>query len=282
MAARVAVYAIGDNKRSRAIAEAMACGIRLSDDVVSKLSSRYEAPEADVAVFYGFDATMRRIFAEYRADGRTCVCIDLGYWGRREGGILAGHHKVAVNARHPTAYFQNVKHGPERAQRLGLEIKPWKQSGRFIIVAGMSGKGAEVEGFEPSEWERRTVAELKSRTNRPIIYRPKPSWVEAVPMQGCRYERGLDDLPELLEDCHAVVTHHSNAAIDAMLAGVPAFTTAGAASVLCPSDLSLIETPVRPEGREQFVNDLAYTQFTVAEMRDGTAWRHLKEEGLVP
>ena len=279
---RVAVYEIEANKRSRAIAEAMAEGISAAGDSVHIFPSHcYRSPHAEIAVFYGFDRNLQKVMRDYRAAGKAVVYVDLGYWNRREGGPLQGYHKVSVNGRHPTDYFQGLRHPSDRFGRLGVSIEPWRPGGRHIIVAGMSAKGAEAEGFEPHAWEEWTVAELRKVTDRPIIYRPKPSWMDARAIAGAAFEPGLEDLPRLLVDCHAVVTHHSNVAIDALMAGIPAFVTDGPASALCFSELARIEQPWRPDGREQFAADLAYAQWRVSEMRDGTVWRHLKSEGLI-
>lgn len=261
----------------------MALGVAALGESVHIYSSMcYRRPEAEIAVFYGFDANLRRVFKDYRAAGRTVIYVDLGYWGRKDNGKLSGYHKVVVNGRHPTAYFQSTRHPFDRAERLNLTIQPWRRGGEHIMVAGMSAKCAEVEGFRPSEWESLTIEALRKRTDRQIIYRPKPSWAEASRLQGAKFEPEHDALPRLLENCHCVVTHHSNVAIDGILAGVPAFTTAGAAGALALSDLDMIESPIRPEGREQFIADLAYTQWTTAEMRTGHVWWHLKNEGLIP
>jgi hypothetical protein len=264
------------------IAGAMAQGIEETGESVHIFPSHcYRRPEADIAVFYGYDANLRRVMADYRAAGLNVVYVDLGYWGRREGGSLHGYHKVVVNGRHPTSYFQDQMHSADRAELLGLQVKPWQTGGSHIILAGMSEKCAVVEGYKAHEWELAAVAELRKHTERPIIYRPKPSWLDAKPIPGTQFEPGLDDLARLLEGCHAVVTHHSNVAIDALLGGIPAFTVEGAASTLCFTEISRIERPWRPDGREQFVADLAYTQWTPAEMRSGAVWRHLKGEGLI-
>lgn len=258
-------------------------GVRRVGDTAKIIStSYYYQPEAEVAVFYGFDAMLRRIFRDYRARGKPVVLVDLGYWGRRDGGRLSGYHKVSVNDRHPTEYFQRVQHDSSRVDALGLTIAPWRTPGSAVIVAGMSAKAALVEGFRPSEWEQKTISLLQQITDRKLIYRPKPSWGEAKPIAGAQYAPGDIDIAQLLSDCHAVVTHHSNVAIDGLILGVPAFCTAGAASPLACSDFTKIDEPIYPEGRHQLVNDLAFCQWTVAEIRLGLPWRHLKNEGLVP
>lgn len=256
-------------------------GIRRCGETVKIVPTNcYRKPEGEIAVFYGFDVQLQRIFREYRARGLNVVYVDLGYWGRREGGAMSGYHKVAVNARHPTEYFQAVTHDSSRLDHFGLRIEDWNQ-GEFILLAGMSAKGAMAEGFRPNEWEQWAVGEIKKHTSRPIIYRPKPSWPDAKPILGTEFVKDAAALDGLLGNCHAVVTHHSNVAIDGLIRGVPAFCWAGAGSVLSLSDLSKIEQPWRPEGREQAFRDLAYTQWNVAEMKSGAAWRHLRGEGLI-
>lgn len=281
MVARVTVYHIPDHKRSMLMGMAMAKGIAAVGDQPRFVPyTDFVTPAGDVAVFYGFDDRLREIFNAYRAAGRPVVYIDMGYWGRLEGGKWSGYHKVSVNARHPTAYFQRVRHDDKRVTRFGLKITPWR-SGRTIIVAGTSGKGAAVDGFYPQQWETAAIGALRQHTDREIIYRPKPSWGGATPIPGSTFCQTRVDIGQWLSDCHAVVTHHSNAAIDGLLAGVPAFCLEGVAAPMAIADLEKIEAPLFPEGREQWVNDISYCQWTPAEMEAGLAWRHLRDEGLV-
>lgn len=277
----VAVYRFPHSRRSSFCAEAMTKGVRAVGDTVSeRVMGQFQGvADTDVAAFYGFN---RDLLDAYRKAGKTAVYIDLGYW-RREGET--GHHKLGLNSRHPTGYFQRRKHPPDRWERLRERIEPWRKGGGAIIVAGMSGKGAAAEGFRPEQWERQAVAELRKHTDRKIIYRPKPNWVGSKPIEGAEFQRGDSqgrDVPAVLKGgVHAVVTHHSNVAVDALLAGVPVFVMDGICAPLALSDLSKIETPLYPDGREQWAWDAAYTQWTVHEMTAGTAWRHLKTEGLV-
>lgn len=262
------------------VAQAMALGIQRTGETAQIHESTVPGVIAEIAVFYGFDPNLRERFAEYRAAGRTVVFVDLGYWGRKEGGARAGYHKVTVNGRHPTGYFQDRPHDASRFAHFGLKVQPWRKGkGASIIVAGMSAKSAAVEGYGPEQWERQAIATLRQHSKRPIIYRPKPSWRDAQPIAGVLY--GIGGLESLLADCHAVVTHHSNVGVDALLAGVPVFSVEGVASCMGSSDLAEIEAPRRDGDREQFMADLAWCQWTPAEMRQGLLWRHLKREGLV-
>lgn len=282
MATEVVIYEARQHKRSKEVCHAMLAGLqKLGERVRLRDASQYRRPEARVAVFYGLADGCRKIFREYKECGLTAVYVDLGYWKRKDGGNYLGYHKFSVNDRHPTAYFQKRAKTDERARMLGLSVAPWREQGKHILIAGMSPKGSRAEGFPPSVWERRAVQIMRQHTDRPIVYRPKPKWEHVPKIPGTMFRAG-ESLDAALRDCHAVVTHHSNVSVDGLLLGVPAFVVEGAALVMGSDDLRTIETPRRPDGREQWLADLAWCQWNIAEMREGAAWRYLKDEGLVP
>lgn len=245
----------------------------------SSLTHR-DRPEFDAAIFYGLAGGCSRILSDYRDTGRHAIYIDLGYWGRRKLSRWDGYHKLALNGRHPTSYFQARPHGPERFREFRIEIAPWRKAGRHILLIGMSAKAAGAEGLPAELWERQTVAQLRELTDRPIVYRPKPNWPDARPIAGTVFGNE-GSLAQALVDCHAVLAHHSNAAVDALLAGVPCICPEGVASVLSGHKLEQIEEPPTPEGREQWAWDLAWTQWSVDEIGRGRAYRYLLDEGLL-
>lgn len=276
----VAVYELPGNPRAAIIARAFVEGIqRAGDMAIHRQALSHSGVEGDAAVFYGFMDPLPRLMQEYNALGKPAVHIDLGYWGRTQGGQMRGYHKVAVNSRHPTAYFQNREHDGSRVRQFGLHLKPWT-GGRHILVAGMSSKHARVEGVAPQSWERDVIQRLQSLTDRPIWFRPKPSDPKAFPLPGTEYARGKS-LEQCLTNCHAVVTHHSNVAIDGAIAGVPNFSALGVATAIGKTDFDKIDDPIYPDGRKQWLKDIAWCQWNVEEMRNGSCWTHLKNEGLI-
>lgn len=284
MPLRVEVIEIVGVKRSRIVCEAMRAGIRAcGDQPIPCKDVSWRGPNARIGVFYGMAGGLKDAIEAYKRAGGTAVYIDMGYWGRKSViSQLSGFHKVSVNARHPTAYFQAIAHPHDRIKTLGVVPKPWKKGGQHVLVAGMGGKGAPAEGFKPEEWERKAILELKKHTGLSIVYRPKPNWKLAKPIPGTHFSPASDSIEDLLDECHAVVTHHSNVAVDGLVAGVPAFCWHGVASPMALKDLAMIGDPYRPEGREQWLADIAYCQWNLEEMRSGATWRHLKNEGLIP
>ena len=273
---------IGHTPRARIICDAMATGIRRCGDSVRESKEEfYNGPVGDVAVFYGLSGKLRDAFLAYRQAGLKAVYIDLGYWNRTEGGKLYGYHKIAVNSRHPTAYYSQRYHAKDRFAKLGVNIKPWNKGGTHILLAGMGAKAADVEGFKANEWEEAAVRELRRYTDRPIIYRPKPSWRGPIAIEGTLFSPAEQPLAEVLDNCHATVSHHSNVCVDGLLEGIPSFCFHGVATDMGHSNLSLIESPIYPDGRDMWAAHVAYTQWKPDEMQGGHAWHYLKDEGLV-
>lgn len=286
--ARVAVYQLPGHPRSRAVTDAMVKGIKaVGDDARIVSSAHYRNPgDDDVAVFYGLASNNARMFRDFKAAKRPAVYIDLGYWGRKEGGRFAGYHKVSVGDRHPTRYFQARRHDDSRLAHFGLAPLDWQRGGAAILLVGMGPKAAGAEGFEPNQWEAWAAKEIAKVSGRRVIYRPKPNWETARRIPGTDWGMVEKESPlaAALSGIHAVVSHHSNANVEALQLGVPSFTFGGIALPLSESRLARIEHPLYPDEaeRRQWLADVAWTQFSVAEMAEGLPWRHLKEEGLVP
>lgn len=280
---KIAVYFDSWSPRSCRIADAMRAGALakgLDIGTVTPWTAFNGAPVADVAVAYGWGHP--EVFAAYTKAGAHYVYLDLGWWKRKPPGeALGGYHKVCLDGRDPPlTHWRNMPH--DRAAALGIEIKPWRgprDDMAPILIAGMSAKSAKTRGMGPEQWERGQVGVLSSITRRPLRYRPKPSWDEARPIHGAGFSAPWVDLEEELGAAWAVVTHASNVAVDALVAGVPIYVEHGPATEFTTRTLLDIERPAMPDGREQFIADLAYAQWSVAEMESGAVWDHLLSRG---
>jgi hypothetical protein len=256
---------------------------RFGDRAVVRSSSLYRRPEGDVGLFYGQAGQLVKALTDYPAAGRKAVYADLGYWKRKDGGRYDGYHKLVVNNRHPTAYFQMAPHDDVRARALGLQMAPWTR-GENIVVVALGPKGARHEGTgRVLDWEKGAIVDIKRVTDRPIVFRPKPNWDRAGPLWDLGYSPPTELVDAQFPTAHAIVSYHSNANVEGLVAGVPSFTLHGAAGPLSWSDLKRIEAPFYPSDQQrwQWICDLAYTQWNIAEMTSGEAWAHMRREGLI-
>lgn len=203
-------------------------------------------------------------------DSRDFYYVDSGYFGNQVGprnlrGTKLWHRIVHNDLQHRDI----VPRPPDRLDRLGIKFSP-RRHGRRIVVAAPDDKPCRFYGIDRQQWITDTVAALEKHTDRPVIVRQRdPS----------RLNRVIEDpLSRLLEDdVHALVTFNSAAAIESILAGVPAFVLSPthAAAPVASRDLVQIESPYWPDPDKihAWACHLAYGQFHVRELRDGTAMR---------
>jgi hypothetical protein len=278
----VNVFYAKSNIRSVLVSQACAFGLKkLGARVRLRECRDHKIVDADFAVHYGFADQLRRVYEDYKRES-TVVYIDLGYWKRRIRTRYDGYYKFAVNSRHPTAYFMNNDQDMSRAKDLGIKVQPWlEREGEYIVLAGMSEKAARAEGLEHQVWERTALQTLLRHTDREIIYRAKPNCCRSRPIKGARFDKKMP-VPELFSKAHAVVARHSNIAVEALCAGIPTFVDAGVALPMSPQKLVHVESPIRPEGRKQWAGNIAWCQFSLAEMKTGLPFLHLSKEGVIP
>lgn len=208
-----------------------------------------------VAVFYGIGPGMEHLWRQCLAEGRPYIYIDNGYFGRGE------FFSATVNAlRHDGTGRPDF----DRLAARRVSIWPWRKSGRHIVVCPQSDWFHRLHTRRGRDtWVERTVATLRAVTTRDICVRLKD---DATPLA-----RDLDG-------AHALVTFTSNAAVEAVCAGVPVITTgACAARTMGSASLFEIESPAFPGGRTRWAACLAANQWTLQEMREGRCWSVLRE-----
>jgi hypothetical protein len=151
-------------------------------------------------------------------------------------------------------------------------MQPQQKHKRNILIVAPDEKPCSFYGTTLKDWMRLTVDTLKQHTDRPIVIRERPA---------SRWQRKTQRPEDWLADTHAVVTFNSSAASECILAGVPVFVTAPCNAALPVSNINLdnIETPWFPsdDERHAWACHLAYGQFHIKELADGSATRILKE-----
>jgi hypothetical protein len=247
--------------KNRTICEAFAAGCG------GKIVGPYPLqPEGDAFMFGVLRGTLPTLRAAQR-EGRTYYYCDNGYFkpGRRIGDN--GYYRVTRNA---LQHDGTGTASPERWQKLGMSIKPWRSSGSHIVVCPSSRLYAVTMRIDADEWLKNTLKQLTKATDRPVRVRKKMSMEEVK-------RQGGPSLADDLADCWALVTHSGNAAVEALLAGVPVFCAAPCAAYrMSLSDFAKIEEPAMPDDREQWAANLAAAQWNLDEMRSGLCWRELQ------
>lgn len=280
------VFYHSDKPRERVLAEAFADGIRkgAGEQVVLRTldPDKLVAEDCDVACMVGVKS--KELFWNHWNQGIRTIYFDKGYSRHSlEGPIKSWEYwRVSVNAHHPTETFKGIAPDDARAEMLGFTFEPWRKQGGHIVIAGSSAKYHAFYGLsEPTKYARKLIETISKHSDRTIVYRPKPSWKDAVPVDGSVYSSRLQDISDVLKGAHALVTHGSNACFEAVTFGVPCIVLGNAvAKTISSQTIQEIETPklVSDEERRKWFSDLAYCQWTLPEMATGEAWKYIKPQ----
>jgi hypothetical protein len=211
----------------------------------------------------------RKLIKQCWQDNKTFYYMDSGYIGNYKSksnplGWKIWHRIVKNDVQHSKI----IDRPEDRWKRLDYPIEKRKQ-GKHILLVTPSEKPCKFYGIDKDKWISETIDQIKLHTDRPIIVRDKAP----------RPQRITRTIFEDLNNCHAMVTYQSIAAIESVLYGVPAFTLAPtAADPVCDKDLSLIENPTSQDIDKlyKWACHLAYGQFHIDELKNGNAYRILK------
>lgn len=266
-------------------------GARVHGDTVTlKLGSEFNATPEEMAEFdggmiLGMARAGHRVKDAYLATpNKHFVYFDKGYWQRNI------YWRMSIDEWQPLRYFQRFLRAPDRFEALREEIKPQRNSRPEFKVL-FAGACQNYSNFcnlgNVNDYNRGVIKELKTWTNRPIHYRPNPSWYTKHHDEYQAIPEAFLSTPAVpftteLQKTHLVVTHGSSATVAAFQAGIPVMVLGGG---ICRPVATTEENfkwindePYWPKdrSRNQFFYDLAYCQWTVEEYRSGKAWAEMR------
>jgi hypothetical protein len=203
------------------------------------------------------------------------------------------HYRIGINhyVRH-LGYFNNHNRTPKRWEKmqaeLGLEVKPWREDGKYILLCLQLPGDASLLGADITQWALQTIRQIREITNRPIRVRPHPIYRQydedtvAVIKKQKRVEwvahKDQRPLEIDLNEAWCTVTYTSGVGVDSILAGVPVVGChPGNFAYPLSSTIKDVEQPIMPN-RQQWCADIAYVQWSLDEIRQGKPWNHLKSE----
>jgi hypothetical protein len=239
-------------------------------------------PEVDVAVLFGLKARGDQVWQQYVAAGKTVLLLDKGYtWHCGSQG--SRHWRISINDFHPLAYFQQSPQPPDRWELLQLPIvrrPPDAVPAGQILYVGASQKYYHWRGLgSEAAFAAATLEEAKKYTTKKLVYRARRTDNTVPPLPGIEYgDPDADLLGEFAKTSH-LVTYSSNAAVEAVLCGLPVTVLGdGMARPLAQTTIQEVDNPYYPptEKVQQWAHDLAYCQWTAEEIAAGRMWQHIE------
>jgi hypothetical protein len=264
---------------SKPVFDAFARGAKsLGYDVV------WNDPNSDVDVIWsvlwsGRMAANKSIWERNLAQSKPTVVLEVG--GIRRGTTW----KVGLNGINRDAYFGDMGNDSTRASLLSLEVKPWRTDGEYILLCGQHEKSEQWRN-QPrmSRWVMETIENIQAHTDRPIIFRPHPrcrlpaiehQYKNVYRQEPVKTPGSYDDFDMKFNNIYCTVSWTSNPGIHSVLNGIPAYTsTSSLAWDVSIKSLTNLDNPPTPD-RQQWLNDYAWTEFTVEEIASGLPLKRL-------
>lgn len=220
----------------------------------------------------------RTVFDDYLRAGKHVIFIDKGY-------TRADTFRVVANGFQPK-YLMVISRPFDRLHQSKLSVRSFSEKrGDAILFDGASNKYCvwcglpSPEAPNQQEWGRQVIAKIRQHTDRPIIYRPRPSHNQAISVEGA--ELSTRPLVEDFARAHLVISHGGNIGFDAIVAGKPHFMIGESiAWPVSETDWAKLETPYVPtdKQRQQWLANVRYSEWSLDELREGLAWPVIKEQ----
>ena len=248
---RASVHGIPYSSRMTIATDLVKNGLRKLG--ISYTEHHYDDPpdtDADFAVVWGHK---HRCCAIARACALPILTIEAGFFEPR-----LKEYSLQWN----WANRRGIRPTPGSTLRRWPTLKPWHdvEDGR-IVVFDQTPNDIQFREVAGTEWAERIGHEAGKFWNREVYVRPHPNVKRTVPIQ------------QDLQSTWLGITYTSSSAINSVAAGVPcvAVDPRSMAYDVCGHGM---EDRIKP-AREEWAHWLSWTQFTGAELEDGTALRHV-------
>jgi hypothetical protein len=231
-------------------------------------------------LWHGRMAQNKLIWDRARAANKPVIVLEVGHIQR---GIT---WKVGLNGINRDAFFSPRGNNNDRATLLALELKDWKHNPNGpIIVCTQHSKSQQWTNMPTiSNWTMQTIDAIRKHTDRHIVIRPHPRC--PLPLIEIEFDNVSRELPRKVNGTYddfdfkydhawAVVNWSSNPAVEAVRNGIPVFV--GPSSLawdVSNHSFDTINDPIEPN-RQQWLNDLAHTEYTIQEIAQGLPLKNL-------
>ena len=262
----------------------------------------YTPVDADVAVVQGFvhpgskhsqHLNLRKaVFQKQQNENKRSIIVDSNLFLYADTKNKNKFLRYSYDGIFPnTGEYCNTAPDPKRweiiKKRLGIDLKPWKRDGKNILICCQRDGGWSMNGENLMPWLVKTIQQIKKYSDRPISVRFHPGDKKILEHKRSLARYRLPGVtvahaPTIQQDfltAHAVVNYNSSPAVAAVIEGIPSIVLdpdRSQAAQVSHHDLSDIEN-LKEFDRELWIQKMAQMHWTLNELKDGTAWRHLRQ-----
>ena len=262
----------------------------------------YNPIDADVAVVQGYvhpgsknspHLNLRKqVFEKQQQENKRSIIVDSNLFLYADPKNTNKFLRYSYDGIFPsTGEYCNSNPDPARwnliQQHLGINLKPIRKEGKYILLCCQRDGGWSMNGKPLLPWLVKTIKEIQNHTDKIIMVRFHPGDKRSLEhkrsLARYRLKRvSVSHHESILEDfktAHAVVNFNSSPAVAAAIEGIPTFVLdpkRSQAAEVSHHNLKDLEN-IQEFDRESWVQRMAQMHWTLDELKDGTAWRHLRQ-----
>jgi hypothetical protein len=262
----------------------------------------YNPVDADVAVVQGFVHPgskkmphldlRKRVFDKQQIEGKRSIIVDSNLFLSYDPDNTKKYLRYSYDGVFPnTGEYCNDLPDPSRWEQIkrdiGIELQVPRYHGKYILICCQRDGGWSMDGQPVMPWLVRTINIIRKFSDRMILVRFHPGDKNRIQhiraLQRYRLPgvapSNTDGLLKDLKNAYAVINYNSSPAVVAAIEGIPTFVLdpdRSQAAEVSHHSLSELENP-REFDRESWIRKMAQMHWTLDELKDGTAWRHLRQ-----
>jgi len=262
----------------------------------------YNPVSVDVAVVQGFVhpgsknsphlKLRKEVFEKQQRDGKRSIIVDSNLFLYADKGNSNKFLRYSYDGIFPsTGEYCNANPDPARwdliSKRLNIKLKPWKKNGNDILICCQRDGGWSMSGEQLMPWLVRTVQQIRKNSDRRILVRFHPGDKNQLNHKRMIARYRLPNVivshsENILQDfanAYCVINHNSSPTVAAAIEGIPTIVLDSARSQAADvSHHNLTEiNNLKEFDRETWIHKMAQMHWTLDELKDGTAWRHLRQ-----
>ena len=240
---------------------------------------------ADVAVIWSvlWDGRMRLnqdIWNHYRKQNKPVIVLEVGTLARSKTW------RVGVNGINREAIFGNENSDNARRKKFKLKYNNNRSNNNGpIIICGQSPKSRQWRDMPSLQiWVANMIQTIRTQTDRHIIVRPHPRYpIPKMEFVNVSYQipnHVKNDTWDLdVKNAYAIVNLSSGPGIQGAISGVPVYV--GEESLAYDIGNPLLGDYLNPiqtdyDKKNQWLNDLTYTEWDVNEIAQGIPLKRLE------
>lgn len=289
------------NKEKPAIITNFIQGVKAAGDI-GWVVSDYNPISVDVAVVQGFvhpgsknskHLNLRKeVFEKQQRDGKRSIIVDSNLFLYADKGNSNQFLRYSYDGVFPnTGEYCNDNPDPARwdllSNQIGINLKPYTISGKDILICCQRDGGWSMDGQPLMPWIVKTTQNIKKYTDRRIVIRFHPGDKKILDHKRALARYRLPNVivshtENILQDfatAHCVINYNSSPAVAAAIEGIPTIVldpSRSQAAEVSHYNLSDIEN-LQQFDREPWIHKMAQMHWTLEELKDGTAWKHLRK-----